>query len=156
MHLITSTLFVPTILFYFVIIYLCFFFFFFSSRRRHTRCLSDWSSDVCSSDLVARVLRELLRTAVSQELAKDSSDGAIPQLALLKYFALAREVEFNDVALNADVLRSKRSYSVAAVLTRIDLAARPHKAGRQNSQDASHHSLAIQSLFSKIAAHRLS
>src|SRR5471030_1349440 len=26
--------------------------FFFSSRRRHTRCLSDWSSDVCSSDLI--------------------------------------------------------------------------------------------------------
>src|ERR1039458_5935078 len=24
----------------------------FSSRRRHTRCLSDWSSDVCSSDLM--------------------------------------------------------------------------------------------------------
>src|SRR5262245_64927526 len=23
---------------------------FFSSRRRHTSCLSDWSSDVCSSD----------------------------------------------------------------------------------------------------------
>src|SRR5262245_43836711 len=32
---------------------LFFFFFFFSSRRRHTRCLSDWSSDVCSSDLIA-------------------------------------------------------------------------------------------------------
>src|SRR5215813_14577659 len=29
-----------------------FFFFFFSSRRRHTRCGRDWSSDVCSSDLV--------------------------------------------------------------------------------------------------------
>src|SRR5208282_2944286 len=29
------------------------FFFFFSSRRRHTRCYRDWSSDVCSSDLVA-------------------------------------------------------------------------------------------------------
>src|SRR5437899_8009983 len=28
--------------------------FFFSSRRRHTRCLSDWSSDVCSSDLPRR------------------------------------------------------------------------------------------------------
>ena len=25
--------------------------FFFSSRRRHTRFTSDWSSDVCSSDL---------------------------------------------------------------------------------------------------------
>src|SRR3989442_2690277 len=28
------------------------FFFFFSSRRRHTRCGRDWSSDVCSSDLL--------------------------------------------------------------------------------------------------------
>src|SRR6266436_5608026 len=28
------------------------FFFFFSSRGRHTRCSRDWSSDVCSSDLV--------------------------------------------------------------------------------------------------------
>src|SRR6266700_5492337 len=27
-------------------------FFFFSSRRRHTRFSRDWSSDVCSSDLV--------------------------------------------------------------------------------------------------------
>src|SRR5258705_2475818 len=33
-------------------------FFFFSSRRRHTRCLSDWSSDVSSSDLVCRLLLE--------------------------------------------------------------------------------------------------
>src|SRR5258706_12011591 len=30
----------------------CLFFFFFSSRRRHTRLVSDWSSDVCSSDLM--------------------------------------------------------------------------------------------------------
>src|SRR5205814_7802475 len=32
--------------------FVVFFFFFFSSRRRHTRCLSDWSSDVCSSELI--------------------------------------------------------------------------------------------------------
>src|SRR2546426_8807846 len=32
-------------LFYFI-------FFFFSSRRRHTRLQGDWSSDVCSSDLI--------------------------------------------------------------------------------------------------------
>src|SRR5262245_64746633 len=38
------------------LILLYFFFFFFSSRRRHTRCLSDWSSDVCSSDLLAAAL----------------------------------------------------------------------------------------------------
>src|SRR5256884_829190 len=37
-------------------------FFFFSSRRRHTRCSRDWSSDVCSSDLLA------LRIAVNREL----------------------------------------------------------------------------------------
>src|SRR5262245_64815320 len=48
--------------------YLCyyvffFFFFFFSSRRRHTRCLSDWSSDVCSSDLP-----ELLGSAAMRDL----------------------------------------------------------------------------------------
>src|SRR5437588_2856171 len=32
------------------------FFFFFSSRRRHTRSLCDWSSDVCSSDLLMAVV----------------------------------------------------------------------------------------------------
>src|SRR5690606_32630708 len=31
--------------------------FFFSSRRRHTRFSRDWSSDVCSSDLLAQVLQ---------------------------------------------------------------------------------------------------
>src|SRR5690554_7119154 len=36
--------------------------FFFSSRRRHTRCGRDWSSDVCSSDL--------LRMPVSRSTAK--------------------------------------------------------------------------------------
>src|ERR1039458_10444218 len=35
----------------------CPFLFFFSSRRRHTRCLSDWSSDVCSSDLYCSLIR---------------------------------------------------------------------------------------------------
>src|SRR6266487_4116708 len=37
------------------------FFFFFSSRRRHTRWTSDWSSDVCSSDLAEdEEMRELI------------------------------------------------------------------------------------------------
>src|SRR5438045_9783964 len=46
-----------------MIIILVFMFFFFSSRRRHTRCLSDWSSDVCPSDLTAagRDRRQQLR-----------------------------------------------------------------------------------------------
>src|SRR5438876_403935 len=35
-----------------IVFLLCCFFFFFSSRRRHTRWTGDWSSDVCSSDLL--------------------------------------------------------------------------------------------------------
>src|SRR5699024_11373182 len=30
-----------------------YFYYFFSSRRRHTRSKRDWSSDVCSSDLLS-------------------------------------------------------------------------------------------------------
>src|SRR5438046_4287639 len=35
--------------------------FFFSSRRRHTRLVSDWSSDVCSSDLYPELMPERAR-----------------------------------------------------------------------------------------------
>src|SRR5438034_2431821 len=42
-----------------IIIYRICFFFFFSSRRRHTRSLCDWSSDVCSSDLIVRTDAQL-------------------------------------------------------------------------------------------------
>src|SRR5438045_9148527 len=46
--------------------------FFFSSRRRHTRCLSDWSSDVCSSDLLrlTQVLVRLLQSGVEPHLTR--------------------------------------------------------------------------------------
>src|SRR5262249_57311735 len=39
--------------------------FFFSSRRRHTRLVSDWSSDVCSSDLspVGREFKDIIGIA---------------------------------------------------------------------------------------------
>src|SRR5207249_9152190 len=37
---------------FFIYVFFFFFFFFFSSRRRHTRSKRDWSSDVCSSDLI--------------------------------------------------------------------------------------------------------
>src|SRR5208337_2953600 len=56
------------------------FFFFFSSRRRHTRYIGDWSSDVCSSDLVdARLghaacdFAELTRLLLVQPLDKHVS-----------------------------------------------------------------------------------
>src|SRR3712207_256510 len=36
-------------------------YFFFSSRRRHTRYWRDWSSDVCSSDLMDKLFTEFFR-----------------------------------------------------------------------------------------------
>src|SRR5262245_34003813 len=64
----------------------CAFFFFFSSRRRHTRCLSDWSSDVCSSDLLdpdksnGRIIRIAPRNFVrppAQDLRKASTSALL-------------------------------------------------------------------------------
>src|SRR5256886_9282390 len=55
-----------------VILIVCFFF---SSRRRHTRFDCDWSSDVCSSDLVtprgARKLGERALVRVFEHLKRD-------------------------------------------------------------------------------------
>src|SRR5689334_24096901 len=45
-------LFLVFIFYFFIMYFFYFFFFFFSSRRRHTRWNCDWSSDVCSSDLM--------------------------------------------------------------------------------------------------------
>src|SRR5699024_7665799 len=49
------------VMFLIYIFTILFFFFFFSSRRRHTRSKRDWSSDVCSSDLikVSRFLKSI-------------------------------------------------------------------------------------------------
>src|SRR2546430_3909577 len=44
--------------------------FFFSSRRRHTRFDCDWSSDVCSSDLEAKLARD-----AAVERVEELSDG---------------------------------------------------------------------------------
>src|SRR5690349_21905932 len=48
-------------------------FFFFSSRRRHTRSLRDWSSDVCSSDLIhAAPMRGIWSAPCTRERAECS------------------------------------------------------------------------------------
>src|SRR5205814_5840948 len=73
------------------------FFFFFSSRRRHTRCLSDWSSDVCSSDLAD------FAAALGREIS--SNDKA----KLDEYFTSVREVEkrIDGMRKNKDKARSE-------------------------------------------------
>src|SRR5207245_3981650 len=52
-------------------------FFFFSSRRRHTRCYRDWSSDVCSSDLM-----DIDEMDIGQEETESSSAAAATAVAM--------------------------------------------------------------------------
>src|SRR2546430_12872258 len=57
---------------------LCVVFFFFSSRRRHTRFDCDWSSDVCSSDLIRLMesvdtTRDLLAGVLETYLSQTSN-----------------------------------------------------------------------------------
>src|SRR5690349_22076230 len=55
------------------------FFFFFSSRRRHTRSLRDWSSDVCSSDLIKRTRVE--QESVGRRLQRRDLAAGVPRIA---------------------------------------------------------------------------
>src|SRR5882762_1742628 len=63
--------------FYFMFYIHKYFFFFFSSRRRHTRFKCDWSSDVCSSDLVDRRVKN--KVAARGELRRQVRQGMIRQ-----------------------------------------------------------------------------
>src|SRR5688572_31014386 len=56
-----------------------FIFFFFSSRRRHTRFDCDWSSDVCSSDLLLFALG-----LIGAELSAASLDKAMKDVERLR------------------------------------------------------------------------
>src|SRR2546430_5750769 len=71
-------------------------FFFFSSRRRHTRFDCDWSSDVCSSDLVLPwvVEAEASYGGVLRRLAKSSGveGGLSPHLGFLQQRSEERRV----------------------------------------------------------------
>src|SRR5438445_13645127 len=55
------------------------YFFFFSSRRRHTRYWRDWSSDVCSSDLLAIVVVHV-DSQIAQVLQVVERIGQVPEL----------------------------------------------------------------------------
>src|SRR5260221_10443619 len=79
---------------------LCFFFFF-SSRRRHTRSLCDWSSDVCSSDLL---IREILVVAIEGggDAVADEDRG---ERRIAAAHALAAA---GDVRRRAEILRGEQ------------------------------------------------
>src|SRR5256884_4880901 len=65
--------------------------FFFSSRRRHTRCSRDWSSDVCSSDLIIIDIVVRGDTAYDygwHEFTLRPKDGGQPIRKRVRYFEL--------------------------------------------------------------------
>src|SRR5256886_9195555 len=69
-------------------------FFFFSSRRRHTRFDCDWSSDVCSSDLILSTLPSagvgalLALTVTGYDLSLVSFIGIILLMGIVKKNAI--------------------------------------------------------------------
>src|SRR5437899_12893434 len=88
-----------------------FLFFFFSSRRRHTRCLSDWSSDVCSSDLL-----ELARYRRNTVGLVFQSFNLLPRMTLEENVELPLRL--------AEVERGERAARVQEALERVRLAKR--------------------------------
>src|ERR1039458_10646438 len=78
-----------------------FFFFFFSSRRRHTRCLSDWSSDVCSSDLP------------HQDVPPPRDQGIIPYMHDGRLLTLEDTVEYFNLICEAGLTAQEKADIVA-------------------------------------------
>src|SRR3712207_7792930 len=69
---------------------------FFSSRRRHTRYWRDWSSDVCSSDLVAKEYGSISDTKNTGALRKQlkSKGGGIIITSVQKLLTLVKSKSF--------------------------------------------------------------
>src|SRR5438445_12895222 len=99
--------------------------FFFSSRRRHTRYWRDWSSDVCSSDLLrraealavaGRALRrqDLSERGIAERLARASvAPAAVEEsLAVLSRAGLVDDSRF---ARTRATSLAERGYGDAAI-----------------------------------------
>src|SRR6266550_2137207 len=113
------------------------FFFFFSSRRRHTRCSRDWSSDVCSSDLVRWPSLKLLEMSLldtpglegkDAEASRrsrlvlgldDASEVQVDAVIYLMRHLHAKDVDFLEAFLEQSISRPSPISSLA-VISRAD------------------------------------
>src|SRR5260221_12671227 len=85
--------------------------FFFSSRRRHTRSLCDWSSDVCSSDLVVFRDRVMVRAN-----SRDNHSLVATPMGLLRCASLYWSRSANQMGCVHANQANHRATSVAAWL----------------------------------------
>src|SRR5437016_10143067 len=90
-------------------------FFFFSSRRRHTRLVSDWSSDVCSSDLWRAALQ---RGHVDPGPGHVDEDQALRSDATF-YWIQTIDQEYRTQWLGINANRNWLSLSAYAGVTRV-------------------------------------
>src|SRR5204862_4141978 len=94
--------------------------FFFSSRRRHTRSLRDWSSDVCSSDLMIDTLCWALPQAVARDAPTRLGVGGRPYAVV----TLHRPANVDDPAVLGELLDA---------LTRLAERSEERRVGKEGS-----------------------
>src|SRR5438046_5812607 len=101
--------------------------FFFSSRRRHTRLVSDWSSDVCSSDLTSQ--------GQVRDLSGNGNHGTLTgTTAVVGVFGGARGFDGTDDHIECgDIMGGNSSVTVAAWVSTRTLDSARHEVA-QNTQ----------------------
>src|SRR5699024_6493748 len=76
-------------------------YFFFSSRRRHTRSKRDWSSDVCSSDLISNGLIGLAGGLISQNNGYADVNMGVGTIVIGLAAIIIGEVAYGELSLTA-------------------------------------------------------
>src|SRR5205814_7998959 len=93
--------------------------FFFSSRRRHTRCLSDWSSDVCSSDLLDEIA--VSRSAAEEIEAEQREEMTVGRIAVGVARGEMRDMDLHPGAGPADAVDFLHEIGRASCRERVEI-----------------------------------
>src|SRR5207247_2776694 len=78
-------------------------------RRRHTRSTRDWSSDVCSSDLLTAW--ELVRDQIPTTVITESMAGPLMKQGQVDFIVVGAD----RIAANGDVANKIGTYTVAVM-----------------------------------------